>query len=78
MKLTDIESLQTTYEAFAKTIANRPMTVPIGAIEEMIEHAREAGTQARKKAIDIVDNRFAEDLTKSGFLTELWGKELSK
>ena len=78
MKLTDIESLQTTYEAFAKTIANRPMTVPIGAIEEMIEHAREAGTQARKKAIDIVDNRFAEDLAKSGFLTELWGKELSK
>jgi NitT/TauT family transport system substrate-binding protein len=78
MKLTDSESLQTTYEAFAKTIANRRMTVPIGAIEEMIEHARESGTQARKKAIDIVDNRFADDLAKSGFLNELWGKEMAK
>jgi len=54
------------------------MTVPIGAIEEMIEHARESGTQARKKAVEIVDNRFAEDLAKSGFLNELWGKEISK
>jgi len=76
MKISDIESLQSTYEAFAKTIANRCMTVPISSIEEMIEHAREAGTQTRKKAVEIVDNRFAEDLTKSGFLSELWGKEV--
>ena len=54
----------------------RRMTVPISSIEEMIEHAREAGTQTRKKAVEIVDNRFAEDLTKSGFLSELWGKEV--
>ena len=40
--------------------------------------AREAGTQTRRKAADIVDNRFAEDLAKSGFLTELWGKDLPK
>jgi len=26
----------------------------------------------------VVDNRFAEDLAKSGFLNELWGKELSR
>ena len=76
MKISDIESLQSTYEAFAKTIANRRMTVPISSVEEMIEHAREAGTQTRKKAVEIVDNRFAEDLTKSGFLSELWGKEV--
>lgn len=78
MKLTDGEALQTTYEAFAKTIANRRMTVPISSIEEMIDHARESGTQARKKAVEIVDNRFAEDLAKSGFLVELWGKEMAR
>lgn len=78
MKITDSDSLQSTYMAFAKTIANRRMTVPLGSIEEMIEQAREAGTQTRKKAADIVDNRFAEDLAKSGFLAELWGKELPK
>jgi hypothetical protein len=71
-------ALQTTYEVFAKTIANRRTTASIGAIEEMIEHGRESGTQARKKAIDIVDNRFVEDLAKSGFLTELWSRELFK
>ena len=78
MKLTDSDSLQSTYTAFAKTIANRRMTVPLASIEDMIDQAREAGTQTRKKAADIVDNRFAEDLTKSGFLTELWGKELPR
>ena len=78
MKITDSDSLQSTYMAFAKTIANRRMTVPLGSIEEMIEQAREAGTQTRKKAADIVDNRFAEDLTKSGFIAELWGKDLPK
>jgi hypothetical protein len=40
----------------------------------MIEQAREAGTQTRRKAADIVDNRFAEDLAKGGFLTELWAR----
>ena len=78
LKLDDPEALQSAYDAFAKTIANRRLTVPMNSIEEMIEQARESGTQTRKKAADIVDNRFAEDLSKSGFLTELWGKDLPK
>jgi len=78
LKLNDSEALQSAYDAFAKTIANRRLVVPLGPIDEMIEQAREAGTQTRKKAADIVDNRFAEDLTKSGFLSELWGKDLLK
>ena len=78
LKLNDAEALQSAYDAFAKTIANRRLVVPISSIEEMIEQAREAGTQTRRKAPDIVDNRFAEDLAKSGFLTELWGKDLPK
>lgn len=78
LKLNDPEALQSAYDAFAKTIANRRLVVPMGPIEEMIEQAREAGTQTRRKAADIVDNRFAEDLSKSGFLTDLWGKELPR
>lgn len=78
LKLADPEALQSAYEAFAKTIANRRLAVPMSSIEEMIEQAREAGTQTRRKAIDIVDNRFAEDLARSGFLNDLWGKELPK
>lgn len=78
LKLNDPDALQSAYDAFAKTIANRRLVVPMNPIEEMIEQAREAGTQTRRKAADIVDNRFAEDLAKSGFLTELWGKDLPK
>jgi ABC-type nitrate/sulfonate/bicarbonate transport system substrate-binding protein len=78
LKLNDPEALQSAYDSFAKTIANRRLTVPVSSIEEMIEQAREVGTQTRRKAADIVDNRFAEDLSKSGFLTELWGKELPR
>jgi uncharacterized membrane protein len=54
------------------------LSILIFYCDEMIDQAREAGTQTRKKAVKIVDNRFAEDLTRSGFLTELWGKELPK
>ena len=78
LKLSDPDALASAYEAFAKTIVNRRLVVPVSSIEEMIDQAREAGTQTRKTAADIVDNRFAEDLTKSGFLNELWGKELPK
>jgi ABC-type nitrate/sulfonate/bicarbonate transport system substrate-binding protein len=78
LKLNDPEALQSAYDAYAKAIVNRRLTVPLSSIEDMIEQARESGTQTRKKAADIVDNRFAEDLAKSGFLNELWGKELPK
>jgi len=47
------------------------LSILIFYCDEMIEQVCEAGTQTRKKAVEIVDNRFAEDLTKSGFLTEL-------
>jgi hypothetical protein len=38
--------------------------------------AREAGTKINKKANEIVDNSFAENLEKNGFLRELWGDKL--
>jgi hypothetical protein len=44
----------------------------------IIDFAREQGTNVRKKAPDIVDNTFADNLDKSGFLKEIWGTELLK
>jgi hypothetical protein len=29
----------------------------------------------RRKPAEIIDNRFAEDLERSGFLREIWGGE---
>jgi len=38
--------------------------------------AREQGTNIKKKATEIIDNRFAENLEKSGFLKKVWDGEV--
>jgi len=78
LKLKDQEALESAYNAYAKEIVNRSMLVPIQAVTESVEIARESGTAIRKKAEEIVDNSFATQLEKSGFLKDLWGSDLQK
>jgi NitT/TauT family transport system substrate-binding protein len=78
LKLEDKESLQSAYDAYAKALVNRRLVVPENAVAGVVEVARETGTNVRKKASEIIDNRFAEELEKSGFLKEMWGGEVSK
>ena len=78
LKLTDQESLDSSYNAYAKTIINRKMIVPADAVEEAIDLARESGTNVVRKPADLFDNTFAEHLDKSGFLRQLWGGNVSK
>jgi NitT/TauT family transport system substrate-binding protein len=78
LKLNDADALQSAYEAYAKLLANRRLLVPESTVAGIIDVAREQGTAVRRKASEIVDNRFAEDLEKSGFLKELWGAELAR
>jgi ABC-type nitrate/sulfonate/bicarbonate transport system substrate-binding protein len=73
LKLTDQESLDSSYQAYAKAIINRKMAVPPEAVAEAIDLARESGTNVTRKPADLFDNTFAEHLDKSGFLRELWG-----
>jgi len=72
LKLKDDEALQSSYDAYAKAIINRKMLVPGDQVADAVELAK-AETTVRKKPTEIYDNRFAEDLEKSGFLKELWG-----
>ncbi|HEY1371212.1 MAG TPA: ABC transporter substrate-binding protein [Candidatus Binatia bacterium] len=72
LKLKDAEALQSSYDAYAKAIVNRRLLVPGDQVADAVELAK-AETNVRKKASEIYDNRFAEDLEKSGFLKELWG-----
>src|SRR5262249_34594175 len=72
LKLKDDEALQSSYDAYAKAIINRKMLVPGDQVSDPVELAK-AETTVRRKASEIYDNRFAEDLEKSGFLKELWG-----
>ncbi len=73
LKLTDQESLDSSYNAYARSIINRTMLVPAGAVEEAMDLARESGTNVIRKPSELFDNTFAEHLSKSGFLKELWG-----
>ena len=78
LSVNDQEVLQSAYDAYAKGMANRRLIVPVNAVTQAVEMAREEGTLIRKKPAEIVDNSFAEQLDKSGFLKELWGNELSQ
>ena len=76
LKLKDQEALQSSYDAYAKSIVNRRMHVPGEQVAEAVELARKTETNVRRKATEIFDNSFAADLDKSGFLKELWGGKI--
>jgi NitT/TauT family transport system substrate-binding protein len=76
LAIKDQESLQSAYDAYAKQLVNRRVTIPATRVAEAIEVARQAGTAVRRKPSETYDNSFAENLEKSGFLKELWGGEV--
>ncbi len=78
LKLQDQDALQSAYDAYARLLVNRRLVVPESTVAGVVEFAREQGTNVRKKAAEIIDNGFAENLDKSGFLKELWGSEVPK
>lgn len=78
LKLNDADALQSAYDAYAKLLVNRRLLVPENTVAGVIDVAREQGTNVRRKAAEMIDNRFAEDLDKSGFLKEIWGGEISR
>jgi len=78
LRLTDADALQSAYDAYAKLLVNRRLVVPETTVAGIIEFAREQGTNVRKKAQEIVDNTYAENLEKSGFLKEIWGADLPR
>ncbi len=76
LSINDQEVLQSAYDAYAKLLVNRRLIVPAQAVAQAVETAREEGTQLRRTPAEIVDNSFAEQLDRSGFLKELWGRRL--
>lgn len=75
LALKDQESAQSAYDAYAKQLINRRITIPASRVAETIENARHAGANVRRKPAETYDNSFAEHLEKSGFMKELWGGE---
>ncbi len=76
--LTPLKLLLKLCDAYAKLLVNRRMIVPESTVAGVIDVAHEQGSNVRKKAAEIIDNSFAENLDKSGFLKELWGGEIPR
>jgi len=76
LRVNDDGVLQSSYDAYAKRHVNRRLIVPMNAVADSIDMTRDAGIKTTKKASEIVDNSFAENLGKSGFLKELWGGKI--
>ena len=76
LSINDQEVLQSAYDAYAKSLVNRRIVAPANAVAQAVETAREDGVQIRRKPAEIIDNSFAEQLDKTGFLKELWGSRL--
>jgi ABC-type nitrate/sulfonate/bicarbonate transport system substrate-binding protein len=76
LALKDQESAQSAYDAYARQLVNRRVTIPASRVADSIENARQAGTNVRRKPAETYDNSFAENLDKSGFLKELWGGDV--
>ena len=73
LAINDPEILQSAYQAYARNLVNRRMTVPGKTVADAVELAREEVAQIRRKPEELYDNSFTDNLVKSGFLKELWG-----
>ena len=78
MRVKDEEALRVSYNVYAKEIVDRRMIVPASAVADSVELVRPSGIHIRKRAEEIYDNTFVNNLEKSGFLKELWGSELPR
>src|SRR6266576_1068918 len=73
LRIKDADTLRSASQAYAKNLINRRMIVPAKMVAENLDLAREDGAVIRKKANEIFDNTFVDNLDKSGFMKELWG-----
>jgi len=74
MRVKDEEALEVSYKVYTKDIVDRHMVVPAQAVADSVELQRSLGTPIKRPADQLYDNSFVNNLEKSGFLKELWGK----
>jgi NitT/TauT family transport system substrate-binding protein len=77
LDITDQNSLDSAYQAYAKDYANLSTDIPMKAVQDSIDYAKTQNTPIQKdKADQLVDLRFVNDLQSSGFLEKMWGKPI--
>jgi len=74
LRTKDEEALQVSYNVYTKDIVDRRMIVPAQAVSDSLDLLRSLGTPIKRKAEELYDNAFVNNLEKSGFQRELWGR----
>jgi ABC-type nitrate/sulfonate/bicarbonate transport system substrate-binding protein len=74
MRVKDEEALEVSYKVYTKDIVDRHMVVPAQAVVDSVELQRSLGTPIKRPADQLYDNTFVNNLEKSGFIKELWGR----
>jgi ABC-type nitrate/sulfonate/bicarbonate transport system substrate-binding protein len=77
LDLHDPAALDSAYNAYARKLVNRRLTIPLDVVSAAIDTARDAGTRvAVSGPSDVATNQFVDDLDRTGFVQQLWGAEL--
>jgi ABC-type nitrate/sulfonate/bicarbonate transport system substrate-binding protein len=74
MRVKDDEALDAAYKVYTKDIIDRRMVVPSTTVAASVELQRRLGMPVKRKAEELYDNSFVNNLEKSGFQRELWSR----
>jgi hypothetical protein len=75
LRLTDRKTLEFGYNAEIKVLEPR-LTIRREAFQAILDDVAQTDPRARKvKPEDFIDQRFLEEMTKSGFFDKLWGEK---
>ncbi len=74
LRVTDRKTLEAAYDAEIKVLEPR-LTIRPEAFQAILDDVAQTDSRAKKvKPEDLIDRRFLDEMTKSGFFAKLWGE----
>ena len=75
LRVTDRKTLEAAYNAEIKVLEPR-LTIRPEAFQAILDDVAQTDSRAKKiKPEDLIDRRFLDEMTKSGFFDKLWGEK---
>jgi hypothetical protein len=75
LRVTDRKVLDSAYNAEIKVLEPR-LVIKSEALEAILEEVAQIDPRAKKvKPQDLIDNRYLDEMEKSGFFDQLWAKK---
>ena len=75
LRLSDRKILESAYNLESKALESR-LAIKLDSLQAILDEIAPTDARAKKiKPQELVDNRYVEDMEKSGFFDQLWGKK---